>query len=87
MVKGPAGPTITIGVLNYLCILICCVTDSINASIRHSIRVIQDYFLNIPAVQCTGVYMFCNSENLLFKGIRNWEGNLFNRNARLLRYI
>jgi hypothetical protein len=66
MIKGPAGPTITIGVLNYLCILICCVTDSINASIRHSIRIIQDYFLDIPAVQCTGVYMFCNSENLLF---------------------
>ena len=68
MVKGPGGPAVTVGVLNYLRILICCVTDSVNALIRYSIRVIQGYFLNISVIQCTGVYMFCNSENLLFKG-------------------
>lgn len=76
MVKGPGGPTITVGVLNDLRILICRVTDSVNALIRYSIRVIQGYFLNISVVQCTGIYMFCNSKNLLFKGNRNWEGKI-----------
>ncbi len=84
MVKGPRGPAITVGVLNYLRILICRVTDSVNTLIRHSIGIIQDYFLNVSAVQCTGVYMFCNSENLLFKGNRNREGNLFDRKAHFL---
>lgn len=67
MVKGPGGPAVTIRVLDYLCILICRVTDCVNASIRDSIRVIQGYFFNTSIVKCTGVYMFCNSEDLLFK--------------------
>lgn len=74
MVKGPGGPAVTVGMLNYLRILICRVTYGIDALIRYSIRVIQDYFLNISVIQCTGVYMFCNSENLLSKGNTNWEG-------------
>jgi hypothetical protein len=74
MIKGPCGPAVTVGVFNYLSILICPVTDSINTPIRHSIRVIEGYFFNISVIKCTGVYMFCNSENLLFKWNRNWEG-------------
>jgi hypothetical protein len=74
MIKGPGSPAVTIRVLNDFRILVCRVTDSINAFIRYSIRVIQGYFLNLSVVQCTGVYMFCNSENLLFKGNGDWEG-------------
>ncbi|MFY9200472.1 MAG: hypothetical protein ACOX7X_02580 [Methanosarcina flavescens] len=84
MIKGPGGPAVTVRVLNDLRIFICCITDSVNALIRYSIRIIQGYSLNLSAIQCTGVYMFCNSENLLFKGDRDWEENLFNRKAHFL---
>jgi hypothetical protein len=67
VIKGPGSSAVAVGVLNYLRILVLRVTDCVNASVRYGIRVIQSYFLNISIIKSTGVYMFCNSENLLFK--------------------
>jgi hypothetical protein len=55
------------------------VTDRINAPVRHSIRIIKIYFLSLSVVQCTGVYMFCNAEDLLFTGDRKWEDKLLSK--------
>jgi hypothetical protein len=77
VVKGPCSPAIAVGVLNYFSILVFRVTYRVNASVRYGIRVIQGYFLKISIVQSAGVYMFCNSENLLFKRDRNWERIFF----------
>ena len=87
MVKGPGSSTVAVGVLNYLRIPVFCVADRVNAPVRHGIRVIQGYFLNISVIQCTGVYMFCNSENLLFIGIGSGRGNLLIKKPISYRYM
>ena len=73
MVKGPGCSAVAVGVFNNLRILIFRVTDRINAPVRHSIGVVQSNFLSLSVIQCTGVYMFCNAEDLLFMGDRKWE--------------
>jgi hypothetical protein len=64
-------------VFDNLRIFIFRVTDRINAPVRHSIGVVQSNFLSLSVIQCTGVYMFCNAEDLLFTGDRKWEDKLF----------
>lgn len=67
MIKGPGSSTVAVGVLYYVSILVFLVTNCVNAPVRYSIGVIQSYFLNVSIVKSTGIYIFCNSENLLFK--------------------
>ncbi len=73
MVKGPGCSAVAVGVFHNLRILVFRVTDRINAPVRYSIGVVQSNLLNLSVIQCTGVYMFCNAEDLLFIGDRKWE--------------
>jgi len=71
MVDGPRCSAETVGMLNYFSIFVFRITDCINTLVRYSIRVIKAYFLNMPIFKRKGFYMFCNSENLLLRGIES----------------
>ncbi|MPN06265.1 hypothetical protein SDC9_153521 [bioreactor metagenome] len=79
MIKGPGCPAVAVGVFYNLRVFVFCITDRINAPVGHGVRIIKVYFLCLSVVQSTGVYMFCNAEDLLFIGIESGRRNCMSK--------